>query len=116
MKIHLGPFCWDVQLHQTPEVPNTDGFFGLCDNNNQIIHVITLCKRQRILITFLHEIFHAIYYSGGMQGQEGKKQEIDEESIVGLFASGMAEVIRRNPKIWPFIIELAKNPEKMGLP
>ncbi|MFH1719072.1 MAG: hypothetical protein ABIF19_17090 [Planctomycetota bacterium] len=78
--------------------------FGLHNSNTQVIRLARGRKRQRIAVTFLHEILHAFGY---LYGPEVKDGMVKEEEQVGACGFGLTAFIRDNPEAWAWFVDLA---------
>lgn len=76
--------------------------FGECDVRNGVIKVCTEYGAAKAANTLLHEVLHAAWFVGYLDGHT------DEEPAVGTLANVLSEVWRDNPEFIAFMSESLK--------
>lgn len=69
---------------------------GECDKDGGIIRVRTDFGQVKTASTLLHEVLHAAYHMGNINGD-------DEENIVSIFANQLTQIWRDNPQFVAFM-------------
>jgi Zn-dependent peptidase ImmA (M78 family) len=65
--------------------------YGLCVKDKQIIYIDTSATPAVQKDTLLHEILHAIWWTGYLEDDD------KEERVVSVTATGLMQVLRDNP-------------------
>lgn len=96
------PFEHNVKV--VPELVERSGnetmfSFGTTDIVKKEIHIGVSEDFNETLNTLIHELFHAISFSYGMQFDD----EVEEQFCLA-FANGLLEIIKRNPKLKDYLI------------
>ena len=87
--------CNDYQVETYTKPESVD--------NESVIRIDPNWNEQTQARTFLHEIIHAVFFMMGI-----KKDTDTEEKIVEPLASGLATVMRDNPKLFQGIQKALK--------
>ena len=99
-KIKVLAMDYTVKAMTTNEAASK-GRYGECDSNLLEIRIDPQWKPQKKAETLLHEMLHAISNSMALDASEFKS----DEDMVHPMASGLAAVIRDNPKTFQAIVK-----------
>jgi hypothetical protein len=91
-RVRISAFDFTVEDWK-PHSATASGRFGEFSCLEQVIRVDTSVNKIKVLDTFLHEIFHAIYWAYGIEDGD------NEERTVGMLATAMTQVLRDNPSL-----------------
>lgn len=95
-----------VKKLQTTRKGETTKYFGLCYSLPARIKIEKRQPPVQLAATMLHEVFHAIFHHTGQRdGVAGKT----EEPVVSALAYGLVDVLKRNPKLFDWLIEQIKD-------
>jgi hypothetical protein len=94
-KVKVGPYDISVKPLDKSEEKDNYGTFSSTDLE---IRLKEDFKTPHIAAdTFLHELLHAVWFVHGIRAKDG------EERIVNTLSTGLAQVIRDNPKAFDWI-------------
>jgi hypothetical protein len=79
--------------------------WGYTQTDPDVIAVQAGVSKGREVDTLIHEIFHAVLTVVGTGCVVSTDPERMEEHFVSLLASGLASVLRDNPKLLPYLAE-----------
>lgn len=111
--INLGCYRYNVLLASLDEIrrvlgsdyPNKGTVFGCINNEDQLILVLKENTPQCQRSTLLHELVHAIVDSKCIPMPE---ETAEMEALVDGIATGVYEVLKRNPRLVSWIMEEKK--------
>lgn len=87
--IRVGPFDWTIEVWPSA-LACAANHYGECDSVNQIIRLRMDVPSAHVAETFLHEMLHAMWFTGRCADGE-------EEKIVGIMSMQWLQVFRDNP-------------------
>lgn len=93
-ELKVGGFVYKI-VPITPESKETAS--GICHRDIKVIEIDFDLLPVDVADTAIHEALHAIFYERGLYHILGYE---NEEHIVSQFATGLVEIIRRNPKFF----------------
>lgn len=89
--VRVGPYTFSIEkwsMHQA----SANQAFGLCSSNEQRISIQSeMPTRWRAVDTFIHELYHAIFYAYGIEDED------KEERAVGALGTAHVALYRDNP-------------------
>ena len=94
--VRIGPFDYEVRWMDRLE-ENDMKAFGICNSTEQVIRICSIYKRQRVAVSFLHEILHTLGLVYGVPEDDEKK--VKEEDAVAGHALGLTAFWRDNPDV-----------------
>lgn len=84
--LKIGRFTWKVEISDSCEEAESDDL-GLCIWDDKLIWVRSTQSERQILITLVHEIFHAMAYSYDLKLGH---------PVINKLQSPIADLIRKN--------------------
>lgn len=97
-KMRIGYRDYAVEVWP-PNVACAARKYGECDSANSVIRIDTCYGPAVTAETLLHEVLHACYESGNIDGED------DEERTVSAMSKQLAQVWRDNPDFVAFMSE-----------
>lgn len=98
--VDVGPYTYSVVVEELKD-DDDRGYFQAYEG----IYLNTGLPKAIEGETFLHELFHAIFFA--YNGEKTAFRSVEEE-IVSLFATGLATTIKNNPKVMQYLMEALK--------
>ena len=92
-KLQIGIGSWKHQLVPADD-PSLGSNSGDLDPKRRVISIDNTLLRADVAETSLHEVLHAILHDRPIQGLGDKR----EEAVVEVYAPGLFQVFRDNPK------------------
>jgi len=90
-KLKIGYKTYKVVSQDASDIRRSRGGVGSCDHNTSLISVDTsISDETEQLNTLLHEILHACYCVGDLEGGES------EEKVVSVLANVLLQVLQDN--------------------
>ena len=99
-KVKVGAHTYTVVLVDSSELDI--GLRGECDSNEFVIRLSKELPLETIATTLFHELLHALWDSRSMP------KRIDEERAVLNFEEGILQLLRDNPKLFPWLRKSVK--------
>jgi hypothetical protein len=93
--IKVGPFFYEVEVDDA-KVPNS--LYGVCDKSEQKISLHTDQSDQRLRLSLLHEVLHALCDLANLD------DDPVEERIVTQLSPVLLAVLLENPKLTSFLL------------
>jgi hypothetical protein len=100
--IKVGPFTYRVEVDDA-KVP--DSMYGVCDKSEQRISLHKDQSKQRLRLSLLHEVLHALCDLANLD------DDPVEERIVTQLSPVLLAVLLENPKLTRFLLENSNSSE-----
>lgn len=97
--VKVGPFVYSVR-DMTEVEYHRDNLIGFCDKHSLEIGVWPEMNLQKQAEVLLHEVFHAAWNAGGL---DGITKSPSEEEVVVAFGIQFLGVIRENPDLMAWV-------------
>lgn len=97
-KLKIAAFDFNVVSWHN-RAADASGCFGECSTSEQLIRIADNLSPTRLRDILLHEILHAIWWAYRLADED------KEERTVTTLATGLAQVLRDNPKLREFLSE-----------
>lgn len=99
--LRIGPFTYKLIWCDSARYEDEGESFGECVSNDQIIRLSRNRKRQRVAVSFKHEVDHALWFVYG-NGQD----KAAEEAWITAESTGWCAFIRDNPDAVAWLSDL----------
>lgn len=100
-RVRIGALDYTVKPWSPMAADNTSAY-GMCDRSTCVILIREDLVPQKMAEVLVHEVLHACYHGAGLVIDEG----ISEERIVLALALQWVQVLRDNPALLSFILEV----------
>ncbi|WP_298962263.1 hypothetical protein [uncultured Methylobacterium sp.] len=97
--VRVGPFVYSIRDMTEIEF-HRDNLIGFCDKKDLEIAIWPDMHRQKQAEVLFHEIFHACWNAGGLDGTHDRP---DEEKVVVAFGLQFLQVVRDNPDVLAWV-------------
>lgn len=101
-KIKVAGTDWTIECQGMDKLERYNGTFGLTYNMRSLIIVVITGNKQADLDTLIHEIFHAIFFTYGIE------EDDNEERTVAALGTAWVQVLRDNPELRKYIERCVK--------
>lgn len=93
-RVRIGNLTYEVEI-LGPAREREDHTFGACVNNDQIIRLGSMMKRQKARDTLMHEVLHAIVWCYNIPSKD--------EDLCTMLPMALDLFRLDNPKAWRFV-------------
>ncbi len=101
-KIKIAGTDWTIESKPMDSMEKYHGTFGLTYSMQSKIIIVITGNNHADVDTLLHEIFHAIFFTYGIQ------EDDDEERTVAALGTAWVQVLRDNPELRKYIERCVK--------
>ncbi|MFH2076326.1 MAG: hypothetical protein ABIJ57_13435 [Pseudomonadota bacterium] len=100
-KLRIGPFDFDIVVWSNEKGTDVGKFgeFSVVDGTISL----DVTREHKTLDTLIHEILHAIWWTGNLA-----EENVSEEDAVSALSTGLLLMLRDNPEILKIINQWAK--------
>lgn len=108
-RIELG--YMSILIEEVDEIDIPEDAIGIYHRAQNRIRIRKGLSRTERANTLVHELFHAIYKQYRLSTEVDDAEEV-EELVVNSMANGWIELLRRNPKLWEFLLQELPQPPR----